>query len=104
MPHDCGANFNQPNMAFRVARLAQANGLEFQAIKVISDGAEFELADLARFGTADGQFRETAFAVHAMLRPRLWKKLMQLAGNSGRALKALTTALENELDWYRERV
>ncbi len=29
---------------------------------------------------------------------------MQLAGNSGRALKALTHALENELDWYRERV
>jgi adenosylhomocysteine nucleosidase len=87
-----------------VARLAEAHGLEFQAIKVISDGAEFELSDLGMFATPDGQFRETAFAVHAMLRPHLWSKLMQLAGNSGRALKALTAALENELDWYRERV
>ncbi|HEX4650319.1 MAG TPA: phosphorylase [Granulicella sp.] len=90
--------------AAAVARLAEAHGLEFQAIKVISDGAEFELADLGRFATHDGQFRETAFALHAMLRPQLWSKLMQLASNSGQALKALTAALENELDWYRERV
>jgi adenosylhomocysteine nucleosidase len=90
--------------AAAVARLAQAHGLEFQAIKVISDAADFELADLGKFATPDGQFRETAFAVHAMLRPHLWSKLVQLAGNSGRALKALTAALENELDWYRERV
>ena len=41
----------------------------------------------------DGQFRETAFALHAMLRPQLWGKLMQLAGNSEQALKALTQAL-----------
>jgi adenosylhomocysteine nucleosidase len=90
--------------AAAVARLAQAHGLEFQAIKVISDAADFELADLGKFATPDGQFREAAFAVHALLRPRLWSKLAQLAGNSGRALKELTVALENELDWYRERV
>jgi adenosylhomocysteine nucleosidase len=89
--------------AATVARLAQAHGLDFQAIKVISDAADFELADLARFATPDGQFRETAFALHATLRPHLWKKLMLLAGNSGKALTALTDALEKELDWYRER-
>lgn len=89
--------------AAAVARLAAAHGLDFQAIKVISDEADFELADLGRFGTPDGQFRETAFAVHAMLRPTLWGKLMQLGGNSAKALKALTEALHKELDWYQKK-
>jgi adenosylhomocysteine nucleosidase len=89
--------------AATVARLAQAHGLDFQAIKVISDAADFELADLGRFATEDGQFRETAFALHAALRPQLWSTLIQLAGNSGKALAALTGALQKELDWYRER-
>ncbi|HWZ51337.1 MAG TPA: hypothetical protein VNW54_07720 [Granulicella sp.] len=89
--------------AATVARLARAHGLEFRAIKAISDAAEFELEDLGRFATEDGQFRETAFALHAALRPHLWRKLIQLAGNSGRALAGLTKALEEQLDWYRER-
>jgi adenosylhomocysteine nucleosidase len=89
--------------AAAVARLAQAHGLDFQAIKVISDEADFELAELGRFATPDGQFRETAFAVHAMLRPPLWGKLMQLGGNSAKALKTLTDALHKELDWYQKK-
>ncbi len=56
---------------------------------------------LARFATHDGQFREAAFAAHAALRPQLWSKLFQLAGNSNSAINALTTELESQLDWYR---
>ncbi len=89
--------------AATVARIAQAHGLPFQAIKVISDDAAFELEELGRFATRDGQFREAAFAAYATVRPRLWSKLLHLAGNSKRALRALTMELESQLEWYRQR-
>jgi adenosylhomocysteine nucleosidase len=89
--------------AATVARIAQAHDLPFQAIKVISDDAAFEMHELARFATHDGQFREAAFATYSAIRPRLWGKLFQLAGNSKRALRALTAELESELDWYKQK-
>jgi len=89
--------------AARVARLARAHDLNFAAIKVISDEADFELEALGRFATADGQFREAAFATYAALRPWMWSKLIGLGRNSARAVQALTAALESELDWYRKR-
>jgi len=89
--------------AAAVARLAREHGLKFKAIKAISDEADFELGDLSRFSTADGQFREAAFALHAALRPALWGKVVALGLNSGKALAALTEALRVELDWYQKR-
>jgi len=89
--------------AAAVARAAQMRGLSFKAIKAISDDAAFELKELARFGTKDGQFREAAFGVHAAVRPHLWTKLFQLAGNGHRAIAALTAELESQLDLYRQR-
>jgi len=90
--------------AATVARIALAHGLYFQAIKTISDDARFELQELARFATPDGQFREAAFAAYSVARPRLWPKLFHLAGNSKLAVQSLTTALESQLDWYSQRV
>ena len=89
--------------AAAVARAALMRGLSFEAIKSISDDAAFELKELARFGTKDGQCREAAFAAHAAVRPNLWAKVVHLAGNSGRAIVSLTTELEARLDWYRQR-
>jgi adenosylhomocysteine nucleosidase len=88
--------------AAAVARLALAHGLGFHAIKAISDEADFEMAVLARFSTAEGQFREVAFALYAALRPMLWRKVIALGRNSGKAVSALTEALRGELDWYRK--
>jgi adenosylhomocysteine nucleosidase len=90
--------------ASAVARIAQAHQLYFQATKAISDEANFELQDLARFATHNGQFREAAFAAYSVARPRLWSKLFHLAGNSKRAIQSLTTELETQLDWYRQRI
>jgi adenosylhomocysteine nucleosidase len=90
--------------AATVARIAQAHHLPFQAIKTISDDADFELQELARFATKDGQFREAAFAAYSVARPFLWSKLFHLAGNSNRAIQSLTVGLESQLDWYRQRV
>ncbi|HEX9201993.1 MAG TPA: phosphorylase [Acidobacteriaceae bacterium] len=89
--------------AAAVARLARAHGLHFQAIKAISDEADFEVDGLGRFATPDGQFREGAFALHAALRPAIWGKVIALGRGSGAAVNALTAALEGELDWYRKR-
>jgi adenosylhomocysteine nucleosidase len=89
--------------AATVARIARAHNVYFQAIKVISDEATFELKELARFATHDGQFREAAFAAYSLARLRLWTKLFHLARNSKRALQLLTTELETQLDWYRQR-
>jgi adenosylhomocysteine nucleosidase len=89
--------------AAAIARLAQAHGLRFQAIKAISDEADFEIEELSRFATAAGQFRETAFALHAALRPAMWDRVLTLGRNSHKALKALTKALQCELDLYKEK-
>jgi adenosylhomocysteine nucleosidase len=89
--------------AAAVARMAEAHGLPFQAIKAISDDASFELEELGRFATHDGQFREVAFAMYSVARPRLWGKLVRLAGNSKAAVQALTVELETQINWYRQR-
>jgi adenosylhomocysteine nucleosidase len=89
--------------AAAVARLARVHGLKFKAIKAISDDADFEVGDLSRFATADGQFREAAFALHVALRPALWGKVISLGRNGGKALAALTETLKGELDWYKNR-
>jgi adenosylhomocysteine nucleosidase len=84
--------------AATVCRLAKAHGLGFRAVKAISDEADFELGELAQFVTADGQFRERAFALHAAMRPAMWGKVRALARNSNKAIHALTEALRHELD------
>jgi adenosylhomocysteine nucleosidase len=89
--------------AATVARIARAHGLSFLAIKAISDDANFELQQLTRFSTQDGQFREAAFAAYFIAQPRLWSKLFHLAVNSKRAIQSLTAELESQLDWYRQR-
>jgi adenosylhomocysteine nucleosidase len=89
--------------AATVARLAQAHQLPFRAIKAISDEASFEMQELERFATPDGQFREAAFAAYSAVRPQLWPKLFALAGNSKRAVQALTSELESQLNWYQQQ-
>lgn len=89
--------------AATVARIAAAQGLEFAAIKTVSDDAAFEMEELGRFATVDGQFREGAFAAYAALRPAMWSRLIALGRNSKLAVDALTRELESQLDWYRQR-
>jgi adenosylhomocysteine nucleosidase len=89
--------------AATVARIARERGLNFQAVKAISDAADFEVEELGRFATKDGQFREGAFALHAALRPAMWSKVIALGRNSGVAVAALTEELRGTLDWYEKR-
>ena len=80
-----------------VARLARAHGLEFRAIKGISDAHDFELASLSRFEGKHGRFRTSAFALHTALRPHHWRPAARLGRASNRALAALEESLREVL-------
>ena len=79
--------------AATVARLAQAHGIPFGAIKAISDEHGIDLTSLTPFASDRGQFRTGAFAMHTLLRPNTWQAAITLGRNSNAALAALTSAL-----------
>jgi adenosylhomocysteine nucleosidase len=83
--------------AAAVARGAEAHGLPFRALKVISDEAEFAMPATEKFVGVDGQFRTGAFAAHAAVRPWLWTPLIHLARNSARASRALCARLQERI-------
>ena len=79
--------------AAAVAQGAQSRGVEFAALKAISDAADFGMPPTERFVAADGQFRSAAFAAHVAVRPWLWARTIVLARNSARASRALCGAI-----------
>ena len=86
--------------AAAVAAAARAHGIPFAAAKAISDEYDFEMPQTARFIDSQGQFRTASFAIFAALRPWLWKRVTQLAGNSRQAARSLgehLKRLEEEL-------
>jgi hypothetical protein len=84
--------------AAAVAQGAQARGVEFGAVKAISDAADFKLPALDRFVAKDGSFHSVRFACHVALRPWLWGTTIALARNSSKASQALCGALVSYLD------
>jgi adenosylhomocysteine nucleosidase len=84
--------------AAAVAQGAQARGVEFEALKVISDAADFTLPAVDRFVAADGRFQSVRFACHVAVRPWLWGATIALARNSAKASRALSDALASYLD------
>jgi adenosylhomocysteine nucleosidase len=83
--------------AAAVAQGAQARVVEFGALKVISDAADFNLPAVDRFVAADGNFQSVRFACHVALRPWLWGATIALARNSAKASRALSDALTSYL-------
>ena len=88
--------------AAAVAQGAQARGVEFGALKAISDTADFSLPlldrSMERFVADDGTFHSVKFACHVALRPWLWGTTIALARNSSKASQALCGALVSYLD------
>jgi nucleoside phosphorylase len=78
-----------------VAQGAEARGVEFGVLKVISDAADFILPTpaLDRFVADDGTFHYVKFACHVALRPWLWRTTIALTRNSSKASQALCDAL-----------
>jgi adenosylhomocysteine nucleosidase len=83
--------------AAAVAQGAEARGVEFGALKVISDALDFNLPALDRFVGHDGTFHSVRFACHVVLRPWLWATAIALARNSSKASHALCGALDSYL-------
>jgi len=83
--------------AAAVAQGAQVRGVEFAALKVISDAADFSMPVIERFIAGDGRFRSMKFALHVAVRPWLWGPTIALARNSARASRALCAAIEGYL-------
>lgn len=83
--------------AAAVVQGAEARGVEFAALKVISDAADFSLPAIARFVADDGTFRSGKFARHVAFRPWLWRTTIALARNSSKASQALCDALASYL-------
>jgi adenosylhomocysteine nucleosidase len=88
--------------AAAVAQGARARGVEFGALKVISDAADFNLPEIDRFVASDGRFQSARFAGYVALRPWLWKKTIVLARNSAKASRALSRALSDFLESISE--
>lgn len=84
--------------ASSVARGAQAHGLSFRAVKVVSDEAAFSMPPMDRFIDGAGNFSGSRFALFAALRPMMWASVVRLARNSQLASRALCRHVQREID------
>jgi len=81
-----------------VAQVAKQRGLEFAAIKSVSDAAEFVMPPVSRFIGEDGQLAMGRFVLYAVLHPQWWAALMKLRENSKIASRNLCAAVEHLLE------
>jgi len=75
-----------------VARAAEVHGLEFLAVKAISDEVDFEIAGMNRFLRA-GQMATRSLVLYLISRPWLWPKMIRLARNTRLASRNLCARL-----------
>jgi adenosylhomocysteine nucleosidase len=80
--------------AAAIAQVAKERGLQFAAIKSISDDAEFDMPPLNRF-IDDGKFDTRRFLVYVALHPRWWGTLGKIKKNSEIATEKLCRAVED---------
>jgi nucleoside phosphorylase len=83
--------------AAAVAKGAEARGVRFSAVKVISDEIDFELPFMEELIGADGQFKTGKFVGFVAVRPWLWGRVMRLWKNSAIATSALCKFLAERL-------
>jgi adenosylhomocysteine nucleosidase len=84
--------------AAAVAQLAKERGLEFAAIKAVSDDAAFEMPPMNRFIDENGRFATSRFLMYVALHPRWWATLGKIKKNSELATKNLCSTLEHLLE------
>jgi adenosylhomocysteine nucleosidase len=84
--------------AAAVAQVAKERGIEFAAVKSISDDASFVMPPLNRFIDANGRFATRKFLLYVALHPRWWSTLGKIRENSGVAGRNLCNAVEHLLN------
>jgi adenosylhomocysteine nucleosidase len=83
--------------AAAVAQVAKERGLQFAAIKSISDDAEFDMPPLNRF-IDDGKFDTRRFLIYVALHPRWWGALGKIKKNSEIATENLCDAVKHLIE------
>jgi adenosylhomocysteine nucleosidase len=80
-----------------VSKVAQDAQIGFRCVKAISDEADFIMPPMGQFVDAAGEFQSGKFVLWAAVRPWQWVRVLALARNSKRAIKALCNRLQAEL-------
>ena len=83
--------------AAAVAQVAKERGLEFAAVKSISDDATFDMPPLNRF-IQNGKFDTRHFLVYIALHPRWWGTLGKIKKNSEIATGNLCSTLRHLIE------
>jgi len=78
-----------------VAQVAKEQGLEFAAVKSISDDAGFPMPPMMRFIDQNGQFANGRFLLYVALRPTGWPVLGKIRANTAIASANLCRELEH---------
>jgi adenosylhomocysteine nucleosidase len=78
-----------------IALVARERGLEFAAVKAISDDEGFAMPPLARFIDGNGRFETRQFLMYVALHPRWWATLGKMRKNSMIASANLCRAVEH---------
>ena len=81
-----------------VAQVAKERGLEFLAVKSISDDAGFTMPPMTRFIDANGKFATGSFLLYVALRPKWWTVLGKIRANSVIASANLCRAVEHLME------
>jgi adenosylhomocysteine nucleosidase len=81
-----------------VAQVAKEHGLEFAAVKSISDDASFTMPPLMRLINQDGKFATGRFLLYVALRPKWWSVLGKMRTNTAIASANLCREVEHLIE------
>ena len=77
------------------AEVAKQHGIEFLAMKAVSDEVSFPIPPLGKFIDEKGKFRTLRFLAWVAIRPKWWSVVRQLNANSNLAAANLSRALSH---------
>jgi adenosylhomocysteine nucleosidase len=80
--------------AAAVAQVASERGLQFAAVKAISDDARFVMPPLTEFVDQNGGFHNGRFLLYVALRPKWWPVLPKIRANAALASANLCREVE----------
>jgi adenosylhomocysteine nucleosidase len=84
--------------ASAVAAVAKVHGVDFAAIKAVSDEPNFQMPPLSRFVNGQSKFETMRFLAWLAIRPKWWSVVRQLNANSSTAAANLSTALDHLIE------
>jgi len=92
----CGADVVDMEGA-AVAQVAKERGIQFAAVKSVSDDASFAMPPLMRFIDDNGRFHNGRFLLYVALRPKWWPVLPKIRANAAIASTNLCREIEHLL-------